>query len=857
MRTPSDDVARITVTGDPQRGQAYLPLALALLRRTQERRALGQLAQLSAQQRFDDGAYAYVNLAGGINAVHIVVGPGEETLLEEVATPVAVPDFLSGAVQNGYIEDVPADPPRAAYKTLANFHPTLSCSQRFKLDFATQRIRRLAVEPADALAGSLANPHENAPQVYSQYTRLKPTMYSGTMRSLVQVLMGFGRSTVRDGKSVSVYDLPAKKGRAARVQPVTAYGAKVLKSGLQITYDWRFTRTHGVTYAEDGRAWLVEIGIANGVYAMPLPLHPDTTTAAFRLRMEKAGDAEALAVLDLFGGFPTGESVPPSDELPAWIRAGRVVQMATHDDIAPFYANNAYSQEMGWAFNQRGDEAHNTAWRYGDDDVQRGVHYEIPLSIGASDDSVPSGDTFALQQAFKGLSDVGRAAAIWKLARLDADQLARATDELKRFGSADAYEYVDQLVLAPLAVGRARVSLVSEGTLWFPPRAKQETGTVARWPDTTLGLLVAHSMKPASEAAPEPKRCDTTIHVFFAGNELKWVKFFRDTTSILGESTDDFDGCMYIGQWSQHVDGGRIAVPAMFYTNDLDDRAELAGSTTDMVIKGTDLGYFKIVANDDIVNPSQGSASRAKRFRQMTDTRTVTGPGLGTGIAVPFYDREAVFYAIQRTSTATSHTVGYAYRELTDPYYCNYKRNFPGYYGTYVGEGTPQDPWRPLHLLDVNGYGPNEYRTANPDSPKYDDSNPCRDMADSGPWVHGGDNIDAMAYEIPAPPQPPAVNEQTGPTGHYDVYLLSSNGFGTVRTAAVDSLTFGEWGIPSPDGGDGESSDQYIEASANACGTATLARYSTDLNAAHVVFGGPQWPEMNDGFFTLIGVIHG
>lgn len=858
MRTPGDDVTRVTVTGDERRGQEYLPAALALLRRTQERRHLGQLAQLSAQMRFDEHAYAYVSLAGGINAVHIVVGDGEEKLLEEIATPVDIPDFLSGAIQNGFIEDVPADPPRAAFKTLADFHPTGSCAVRYKLLAGYQSVRRLAVEPYSVYAGDLGNPTEGSPRTYSQYTRLKPTMFSGTMRAVVQVLMGFGRGTLRNGRTVSIYDQKPAVDPLRHRPTITRYNRDVLRDGFQVRYDWRFTRTHGITYAADGRPWLVEIGIVQGVLAMPLPLNAASTVLAFRRRLEKAIDMEALAVLDRFGGFPTGESFPPSEQIEAWIRAGRILRLATHDDLAPFYAHTAYSQAMGWAFNLRGDEAHNTGWRYGDDDVQRGVHYMLPLTIGATRSVARAGDVGGLTRSFRALpTSDARDAAIWKLDRLSVDQLARANDELDRYGAEDALTYVDSLVLEPIAFGSSHLSQVSEGALWFPPRAKQETGTVARWPDADLGLLVAHSMKPASSAAPEPKRCDTTIHVFFAGDELKWVKFFREVETTPGTSTDDFDACMYIGQWAQHVDGGQIGIPAMFYTNDLDDREELAESTTDMSVRGVDLGYCRIVANDDIINPSQGSASRVKRFRLTTDTRTVTSSGKGTGIAVPFYDREAVFYAVQKTSEASSHSVSTGDRELADPWFCNYKRNFPGYYGSYTGSGTASDPWRPLRLQDVNGYGPNEFRTANPNSPQYDDSNACRDMADSGPWVFGGDNIDAKLYNIPAPPIPVPVNEQVGPTGHYEVFLLSSSGFGTVRTLAMDTVNFGEWGIPSPDAGDGASSDQYIECTANAVGDAALSRFSTNLNGGLRVLGGPNWPGLEEGFLTFVGVIHG
>ncbi|MGO4700295.1 hypothetical protein [Dyella sp. 2RAB6] len=862
MKEPGDGVVRLAISGDIERGQGYVPLALGLLYRTQERMRVGSLAQLSAQARFDADAYGYVVIAGGINAVHIVAGAGPATEVEDLSEQlVEVPDFLSGTVQNGYIATVPAEPPRPAYETLASFHPTTSCAARFKLEPVYQSVRRLAVKPNDDLRSELDNPSDSSPLVFSQYTRLKPTMFSGTMRHLVQVLMGFGRQARKAGKPTSIYEQTKPRRDGATAPQPTAYQRRVARDGLQIRFDWRFSRTHGITYAADGRPWLVEIGITQGILATPLALNPNTTSAAFRKRIEDKADEEALDILDRYGGFPTGEGFPPTEQLEAWIRAGRVLRLQSHDDLQPFYAHSSYSSQLGWAFNARGDEAHITAWRYGDDDVQRGVHYMVPLQIGAIVPVKPAAGVNGLRRAFGKLTGVAYKdrlpAALWKLDRLSDFEarwaraaLARSVDE--------AFTYVDGLVLDPLASASAHLSKVSEGALWYPPRARLEVGYVARFPEPLIGLLVAHSMKPASDTAPAPARCDTTIHVYFDGNEMKWVKFFQDNSAgAPGGSDDDFEPCMYIGNWPAHSDGGALRVPSMFYTNDLDDRAELATTTSDTRIHGDDLGYCAITCNDSIVNPSVGTARRRKRFRLTTETNTVYSPSLSTGMAVPFYEREAYYYAVQHADQGRMRTVTAQHVELTDPWYCNYKRNFPGYYGQYAGSGTPEDPWRPVHLLDVNGYGPNEYRTADPDSPLYDDGAPCADVADSGPWVQGGDNLDVMAYSIPEPPLPAPVIQSSPPSGHYDVFLVASGGIGVSRVASVDSSDFGFWPLFTPDSQDGGSADQYAEASQNAAGRATSLRSSSNLNGALRIFGWPAWPGMEHGYLTYIGVIHG
>ena len=849
--------ARVTFSGDEVAAKAFLGEALHLLRNTEERARLSGLTSLGAQWRLTDDAYCYAVVAGTISAVHIVAGhlSQDET---KIAIPVAVPDFVSGVVRGGTIETVPAKDKEPAYKVLSTFHPTQPCATAYPIPVGYQKIARLQVEPYSAFS-DLKNPSESGKPVYSQYVRLKPTMYSGAMRQVVQALMGFGRQRRNGSHETSLYETFTSPTTGVGVS--AQYAKDVSTDGLQIRYDWRFSRTHGITRASDGRLWLVEIGISSGVIAMPLSLHPATTTAAFRDYVTKRllprdrlhehnNDGEALAMLDALGGFPTGESFPPAAQTEAWVRAGRVLRLMAHDDVAVFYAYSPYSSAMGWAFSGSGKEAHNTAWRVDENGIQQGVHYAVMLSIGASARAATSSvaDLKAVfETARKDWPDVIDA-AIWKLDYLDASQRRIARSRLSSAVNS-AVAYVDGLVLPALAQGAARMQRQSEGPLYNFAK----TGGVIRFPEPLLNLLVSHRMKPAwGGSIGGGPRCDTTMHVFFRGEELKYVRYFQDPRTTPGVYTDDYEACMFIGSWSAHYEGGAVGHRPGFYSNDFDDRVELPVSTSDTTITGVDLGYCRITVNDDILYPPTGNASRTKRFRMKEDTRAVSSPAVSTSVSVPFGEREAYYYSVAASNQGTARTISYSFKELGDPWSCNYWRNFPGYTGHFIGDDITTGHWGTL-AQHPDGCGPVTDRTAASPSPNYTAS-ACGDIADSGPWCGVCDNIDRMTFSLPAPPVPAIAYENTAPSGEYRVWLVSSNERTPVLALTSDKTW--HWALHSPFNGKAdETEDQYIEATGNTLGGGDSMRYSVDINSAVIVRGAPIWPGMESGALTYIGVI--
>lgn len=874
MEQPHFGVARWSISGDMEEGLGYVTLAQSLLRNTLEQMRVRNLNHLTGQMRLPGDAYCYVICSGGYNQVFVVAGnkPSEKLENPEIVR-VEIPDFISGAVQNGFQITIEQSG-GAVIKTVASFHPTHECSIKFELPESFQSIKRLDVSYIDEFAGDL-KPPEKSRTIYTQYTKLKATMWSGHMRGLIQVLMGFAKQRRVGQREVSLYETHTKK--AGKPKPVTAYQRDVADNGLRIQYDWRFTRTHGLIYGPDNKPWIVEIGLGRGAVAWPLPLNDLTTTPEFLQRMQDKGDEEAVAILQAYGGFPTGEPLPTGDEGKAWIRAGRMLEIVSADDMAPFYDCTAYSTDCGWAFNLRGDEAHNTASYYHPDGLQRGVHYMVRMSVGATRPKVEhTVDVGPVRVAIASLpARAGKAAALWKLDYLDDFEVRSARSAAQR-SAEEAYQYVDQLELAPLAPNNGNLSKVSEGYLFFPWFAKRNNGNIIRWPEHALGYLVSKDMRPAVNVAPPSGTViDTTMHVMFVGDEMHWVKFFWDTRpGANGAHDDDYEDCMYVGQWSSHTETGLRPIPMMFYTSTIDDRAELAGEVTDIKIKGIDLGYNGITATDfAVIHGNCGYLTRSKRFMRTTITDTVTGEGMVNGVAIPFYNREAYYYGILKSNTQKSHTESHGYLYLGDPWSYMHWRNKTFWTGDCKAGGPPNGncpsdgddydgtgQWRKLDPMPWGGCGPVTSRTVVP--PNVDirggfrdpyEPSPCSDFADSGPWAVVCDNATAMAYSIPEPPLPAPVSTTSPASGQYTVWLVDSDGPRTIKRQA--SLSAQLWPAQTPDPENGAT--QYMEHGQNVFGTAVISRYSTDINEGTILTGGPQWPGLNSGFLTFIGVNNG
>ncbi|MDB5896031.1 MAG: hypothetical protein JWQ88_3562 [Rhodoferax sp.] len=154
-----------------------------------------------------------------------------------------------------------------------------------------------------------------------QVAYIRPGMYSGTMRSVIQYMLG---------------------------------------AKTPIKFGYHHHATHGIANvpSDDGPIpWVIEISAQFGVLAS-------------RLKLCSKKDP-----LNPLGYTPLGSDLPcPAAALPALLEAGKVIRLLRPEDLAGFYNGGGIFPECGWAFSYTGLEAQNTAlgsagnyqatWRY-------------------------------------------------------------------------------------------------------------------------------------------------------------------------------------------------------------------------------------------------------------------------------------------------------------------------------------------------------------------------------------------------------------------------------------------------------------------------------------------------------------
>lgn len=831
------------------------------------------------QLRVDDRTYIYARVLRNINVVRIVSGYGEA--VEKQPVKQGVPDFYNGVTVKGYItEDV-----TGTFAVLDSFIPNGFTQAVHGLEAGTRiKPRRLAVQPHENVR-ELDQVPPFSPLDLSQYTRLKPTLYSGKMQKVVQALLGFGIP-----QDESVYDHaltellePDQAREFVRAQKASPYERSVSSVGRQVRYDYKWHRTHGIVTAEDNRLWLVEISITRGVVAMMLPLHDLTTQPEFldylhKLPVQNEGEDEphevedeaAIRIVEELGGFPTGQGFPEStEEFDALKRAGYIVELAKPETLNEFYACSAYSSMLGWAFSQSGDEAHNTAWRYGDDGYQEGLHYQMNISIAAFEPPEPVTGAKALKGLLDELAqDYPKRieAAKLKVDRLSKFDVGRY---LRRIGSGSAKEVfneIDRKILDPVVTATASPTIAAQGKLYNPGLTPYYQ---IKFYQYELGFCLSHDFRPTTDAigVPEPA-CDTTMHVFFAGEELKYVKYWRDSRNTASHEVDsDFEDCMYVGAWTKTETSGGRSVGRAFYTNDYDDRRELAEYRQVTKIKSEDFGYARAIYRDHIDDFRISDLLRFKRFRERAETVTTSGNAIYSAVAIPGGDRNSYYYATMEYFSRKDRYLNWRYKELQDPHfaqgwrcvistagfaiipeeveecgiYCPVAINYPGYRPGETGLG------------DIGG---SEFRYARF---IYYDRYPCSDFADEGPWIQKCDIFERKAFNQPAPPLPANEHELEKQTGRLQVFLAIDRDPFLIKvrddTYKNAAYRLPKWFVPSPDQ---LGLTQSIYETHNTLGKSNSTVYDTNLNAQkdeQEKYGKPDYDGMTPSGTNYIGVV--
>lgn len=812
------DLPTIRIQGDQQLGRQYIPAARAKLDRLREMLSHRDVAVGGDHGALADNVYCYVKIAGGVSVIQIVAESSTQQT-QELAELIEIkyPDFLSGTVLNGTIEN----------DLLYSFKPTSNCVALHGYASELQPMKRLGVRPYPVFSQDIGN--QTPPPELSQYSKLKPGWYSGAMRKLVQFLMGYGKIPEE-----TIYK-PRKEPPEPDyfVPPETKYQKDVRNSGVQIRYDWRYIRTHGLTKASDGKWWLVEISQSKGIHAMPLRLYPATATDEFREYLESVGDVDALEVVDLFGGFPTGENIPQTGELlDCYVRAGLVVRLSDASELSEFYSHNSYSSACGWAFSESGRKAANTGYRFGEDTVQRGVLYEITMNIGKTEETEPVGAAIRLKQfLMKREEDLGDKLhpLLLKCDRLTDDQIA----DFLGMTLEDLAQALDDLVLDPVAQGSAHVAKVSEGKIWW--LGSQSPAFKVYEP--LLGCLVSHDFRPNRPGPPEGTdvRCNTTLYAYYHGELMREVRYYWIDSE--NESTYEVSGeqeCQYAGQWGYRQTSGSNMVWPRFYTTEIDTREVFPETLSEEQNTGVDIGYTSVQFSDIPANPWFCYLFRTKSFRITTVKNSYSSKTKEACVAVPANDREAYYYFEQTSIRGARHSMAVTFKSLGDPIKYSGGRLFINM------DGTPD--------------GCGERSTFRRVDKQFRDDGPCSELADEGPWASRCQQIEPMTYTVPLV-VPPAVLRSEPDTSTISGKLVISGEDGPIDTydreiTGDDAVYAGGYlFVMTPS----EGFTQQISMNRNCLGDRHAIMYAPTINEGMALGEGIE-PELMGKNITFIGV---
>lgn len=580
-----------------------------------------------------------------------------------------------------------------------------------------------------------------AEYMHTQFERLRPTWWSGAMASVVQIVSGYGRQDLAalPNNAVERAKMPVSAGLAATLQKSAETGRLPAYAGTPdrqgwINYDYRFSRSHGVGFDSDGDPWLLQVS-PRGVFAMPLPMIPASTTPAFRSFVESKDDAELLAILDKFGGMPSGESFPEKEnEFEAWRRAGAIVRVC---DAGDFYSHMAYYPACGWSFNSRGTEAFNTCYNLANSGLMQGYAYKLSIRLTPAENRGRVKPNFAADASLTGpqvalintylsslyevLGENGaRELAIkYKLARQSAADLMMMIGA-GRPGRADV-DYWDNLEMAPIATHGGSLRRVAAGPIYYPGKNPESMGHL-KFPSLDGKGCASFPLVSPDYNGPAVKS-DTVIFGCYVADELKVLKYFFDPRKFRMETVSSFEDVMIVGAWEKTTTIGESVLTGLFYTSDFDDRQEVPPTVIHTTLKGIDLGFGGPAFLSPATPLRVGAVYRFRYYAHHTRETTTEGFGNYVAALVPVFERDALLYAYKEVFSSRTLSTKGELHGMKDPnsyqiwthdnvfHWVDSTESNNQYIGKFPENGLPV--WMDTHL-----YEPTEYS----------------DYADEGNW---------------------------------------------------------------------------------------------------------------------------
>jgi hypothetical protein len=568
-----------------------------------------------------------------------------------------------------------------------------------------------------------ANP--KPPRVYAAQRLIKPTMYSGRMRVVAQVLLGLGRFPEPSREQLSNTHSPTDCWCGASHTAQEILKLANLQRGVEnyphdkkddkkddvppedkllgsLNYWFHWFKTHGVYKSQDGRYYLIEISEA-GVWAMRLPV-------IYKSGWEMSDEAkEHLPALPLGYPLPSKEATLPGGKSPfdKAVEEGWVKKLLSADEVAPFYEKLMPSYlECGWAFSMSGAKIDNVGWRYNGPrpyDYPVFEHWHIDISGG---DAGPSATD--LIDYNHDIDSVGFDSSI--------ENLRATINKVGQGNALDVAQY-NQCLKVPTIDDKTGIPSVISFDM-MP----------AGWPKS--GNNIPDDYR---KALPNYPISDTTIHVFYDGEELVWTRFYNpmNTAKTEHDSWDDRDYtpyCMLLGSWTWGDYNRNVTKPKGFYTSRNDPRKIADETRNDMQSQGSKtwespymgveyswpyppfhFGYEQSNAEGEWYNDFDasyrsrvGSPWTAKRhcFHVHVYGTRVTGQAYSYSCAIPLTDREVVFIC-ERHVAATRSKVDYKYAAMVMQFvYYTYPAWIPDYELGIDHHIIPVGEWPEWQLRD-------------------------------------------------------------------------------------------------------------------------------------------------------------
>lgn len=725
-------------------------LILQLVRHLSNTKQLSNLESLKIVRDLPDGGTVIVRDMGGILKV-IVKKPSKFSEPFNGIAKMYIPMFYSGVFRQCWYRDHEKYLP---LKITEQCRKRLSSYGELKVEKDIS-LERFAIEYDDKF-------HFLKPKIegsyfrHSQYMRLKPTLYSGPMAELVQIVSGYGKLHNENYKvNEGVDELPTAFLENAEMDLPDKWYVKVLSelknsvlpgyTGMpeiegKIQYDYRPQNNTLVSFDSNKKPWLIQVGF-NGVYAMPLPIVPATATPSFKEYIESVADEEILKILDRFGALPSGETFPKGEDFQNWERAGAIIKVCESSD---FYNNNPMYGSCGWSMNSSGTEAFNTCYTYLDNGLMTAYGYKLKLKLGsATNEGWIAAKQTDMSSVYRYVADLfkllspgtGRSnAIIYKVRQSKVEDLAwRADLNINGVGESEV-DYWHNMQMEPIAKHSGNMARVTSGSVYWP--APKNPTSMGRFKFPTYSGEGCESLVMISpEYEGDFVRCDTVIFGTYIDDQLRYVKYFYDERKVTESVNSTFEDGMIVGSWEESKTNEQSGLLGHFYTTDADDRRLASPSSSYTKIVGTDLGYGNPAYGTPSILYTHGGLSRSRYYKHVTTIDTISGDGMDCAVCIPNFNRDCILYAFQESTQSKSHNEKHNLYAMADPTSYELWTYDPIFH--WIG-GSGKGKPAPTTGDYVYVYGP-----------KY---NPTKysDFADSGDWYGVGSGyIDVSAICAP------------------------------------------------------------------------------------------------------------